>query len=89
MTKTCTTIAFGLLMLAGCAENDGMTQVRSDARAYTDAHADCWQASMSNAGHAATGAQTRAYDSCMSRHGWADLRGTTSRSDMSGSGASQ
>jgi hypothetical protein len=87
VTRTYTAIAIGLVLLAGCAENDGMTRTRADARTYTDAHANCWEVSMNNAGHAQTGAQTRAYDSCMGRHGWADLRGTTWLTGRSYSGA--
>jgi uncharacterized lipoprotein YajG len=70
-------IAAGAALLGACAANPGtggMTQTRPDARPYADAHSECWTVSMNNAGNAATGAQTRAYDACMGRFGWTDQR---------------
>lgn len=67
-------MAAGAALLGACAANGGMTQTRPDARAYGEAHAECWAAGMNSAGNAATAAQTRAYDACMARYGWADRR---------------
>lgn len=75
MKKVLATIAISAAILTGCAENNGMTRTRPDARAFGDAHAECWAAAMNSAGNAATAAQTRTYDSCMARNGWADTRG--------------
>ncbi|HEX2113584.1 MAG TPA: hypothetical protein VHM01_04190, partial [Alphaproteobacteria bacterium] len=67
-------IATGAAILAGCAENNGMTQTRPDARAFAEAHSECWALAMNTAGNAATAAQSRIYDACMARQGWADRR---------------
>jgi hypothetical protein len=48
--------------------------MRPDARPFAASHAECWETAMNNAGNAATAAQTRAYDACMARNGWADRR---------------
>jgi hypothetical protein len=66
--------AIAATFLTGCAENNGMTRTRADARPFDEAHSECWVVAMNNAGHAATAAQTRAYDACMARAGWADRR---------------
>jgi len=74
MSRLYGAVVAGLILLSGCAENDGWSAMGTDAQPYRQAHADCWAVSMNNAGHAQTGAQMRAYDSCMARQGWADLR---------------
>ena len=74
MTRLLAATAIAASLLAGCAENNGMTRTRSDARTFGEAHAECWALSMNTAGTAATAAQSRAYDACMARHGWADAR---------------
>jgi hypothetical protein len=73
-------IAACVVMLAGCAENNGMTRTRaasgsSDGRPFAEAHRECWVVAMNSAGNAQTQAQQRSYDSCMARNGWADQRG--------------
>ena len=74
MTKLLAATAIVASLLAGCAENNGMTRTRSDARTFGEAHAECWALAMNYAGNAASAAQSRAYDACMARHGWADSR---------------
>lgn len=72
--KSFLAIAACAALLGACAANGGMTQTRPDARPYGEAHAECWAVGMNSAGNAATAAQTRNYDACMTRHGWADRR---------------
>jgi hypothetical protein len=74
VTRLLVVIATGAALLAGCAENNGMTRTRSDARTFGEAHSECWALAMNSAGNAATAAQSRVYDACMARHGWADRR---------------
>ena len=74
VTRLLAATAIVASVLAACAENNGMTRTRPDARTFGEAHAECWALAMNNAGNAATAAQSRAYDACMARHGWADAR---------------
>lgn len=69
-----TVIATSALVLAACAENEGMSMTRSDARPFQEAHSECWVESMNIAGFAATMPQVAAYKACMARYGWADQR---------------
>jgi hypothetical protein len=66
--------ALGAAILAGWAQNNGLTQTRPDARPYADAHAECWTVAMNNAGQAATARQLQVYNTCMANNGWADKR---------------
>jgi hypothetical protein len=75
MTRLMAATAIAAAFLVGCAENNGMTRTRADARPFGEAHAECHAVAMNNAGNAATARQTRAYDACMARQGWADRRG--------------
>jgi hypothetical protein len=72
--RTLIAVAAGAVLLGACAANGGLTQTRPDARPYAEAHAECWAVAMNSAGFGATAAQTSAYDACMARNGWADLR---------------
>ncbi len=74
MTRVLSLMAASVVLLTACAENNGFTQTRSDARPFRDANAECWETSMNIGGQAATMAQARAYDACMARNGWADGR---------------
>ena len=67
-------MAASAVLLAACAPNNGLTQARPDAPSFGDAHAQCWETSMNIAGHAASMAQSRAYEACMTRNGWVDQR---------------
>lgn len=67
-------IAASMALLAACAENRGMTQVRPDARPFAEAHSQCWEVAMNIGGYSQTMAQQRAYDACLARNGWTDLR---------------
>ena len=67
-------MAAGAALLGACAPNGGLTQTRPDARPFAEAHSECWSLGMNSAGNAATAAQTRTYDACMARYGWADQR---------------
>jgi hypothetical protein len=75
LAKLMAVVATSVVLLSACAENHGRTATRPDARPFAEARAECWAESMNIAGYAASGAQTRAYDACMARNGWADLRG--------------
>lgn len=66
------------LVLAACtmSPTGGMTQMRPDAMAYDQAHAECFERSFGapGGGQGSDMAKSLAYYTCMRQQGWEDAR---------------